>query len=85
MTKAVGPKHKPDLWKVCAKSQVFSTAGLSATPAPFLHLLSSFMSCCLSSPFPSSCLSLSLTKACLGSVRQIFSFKNSEIKVLDRG
>lgn len=33
MTKAVGPKHKPDLWKVRAKSQVFSTAGLSAPPS----------------------------------------------------
>lgn len=39
MTKAVGPKHKSDLWKVHAKSQVFSTAGLSAPPPtpPFFH------------------------------------------------
>lgn len=36
MTKAAGPKHNPDLWKVGAESQVFSTAGLSAPL--FLHL-----------------------------------------------
>lgn len=40
MTKAVGPKHKPDLWKVRAKSQVFSTAGLCAPPPPSLFFLS---------------------------------------------
>lgn len=76
MTKAVGPKHKPDLWKVRAKSQVFSTAGLSAPPPPSFSI--SFLSfmippSCLP-PFPSSCLSLSPSKACLVSVRQIFFF-----------
>lgn len=74
MTKAVGPKHKPDLWKVRAKSQVFSTAGLSA-PLSFSISFLSFMipPSCLS-PFPSSCLSLSPSKACLVSVRLIFFF-----------
>lgn len=74
MTKAVGPKHKPDLWKVRAKSQVFSTAGLSA-PLSFSISFLSFMipPSCLSL-FPSSCLSLSPSKACLVSVRQIFFF-----------
>lgn len=48
MTKAVGPKHKPDLWKLHAKSQVFSTAGLFAPPLPF------FISF-LSSTIPPSC------------------------------
>lgn len=53
MTKAVGPKHKPDLWKVRAKSQVFSTAGLSAPLSLFLHLFLSFMiPPFLSSPLP---------------------------------
>lgn len=41
MTKAVGPKHNPDLWKVHAKSQVFSTAGSPPPPlSPSLFFLS---------------------------------------------
>lgn len=59
MTKAVGPKHKPDLWKVRAKSQVFSTAGLSA-PLSFSISFLSFM-------VPPSCLppSPALVSPCL--------------------
>lgn len=75
MTKALGPKHKPDLWKVHAKSQVFSTAGLSA-PLSFSISFLSFM-------IPPSCLPPSLLlslpvsfKARFVSVGQNFYLKN---------
>lgn len=92
MTKAVGPKHKPDLWKVRAKSQVFSTAGLSGPPL-FLHFFSFFHDPpFLSSPrSPSSCLSLS-HRSMLSLCQEGFFFlpfsRKQELKVLncqDRG
>lgn len=52
MTKAVGPKHKPDLWKVRAKSQVFSTAGLCAPPSFSISFLSFMITPFLSFPLP---------------------------------
>lgn len=82
MTKAVGPKHKPDLWKVRAKSQVFSTAGLCAPP--FLHLFSFFHDHPLP-VFPPSPPLVSphlFSKACLVFVRQLKTQKGL-IKVLD--
>lgn len=58
MTKAVGPKHKPDLWKVRAKSQVFSTAGLSA---PLALLLIPFFFSFLPLTSPSFLLSFTVS------------------------
>lgn len=86
MTKALGPKHKPDLWKVRAKSQVFSTAGLSAPPALSLHLFSFFHDTppfFLYFPLP-LLLSLPVSLQSMLSLCQTdFLFQKGEIKVLD--
>lgn len=85
MTKAVGPKHNPDLWKVHAKSQVFSTAGSSPPPPSFSISFLSFMI----PPFLYSPLSLLLSlhvslQSMLSLCQTDFSVKKGEIKVLGR-
>ena len=84
MTKAVGPKHKSDLWKVHAKSQVFSTAGPPAPPRSFSISFLYFM---IPPPpcfyhFPSSCLSVSLQSMLRVSDR--FFLQTEAIEVLGR-
>lgn len=83
MTKAVGPKHKPDLWKVRAQ-RVRYLAQLGSVHPPFSTSFLSFMitPSCLS-PFPSSCLSTSFFFQSMLSVVGQLKTQKGLIKVLD--
>lgn len=82
MTKAVGPKHKPDLWKVRAKSQVFSTAGLCAPPSS-ISFLSFMITPFLSLPLPLLLSPPIFFQSILSLCRTVKKIQKGLIKVLD--